>query len=505
MLSSEISELRKSGKIEEALVLANQYLEEPTDDLYLKRAVSWVFYELVKKAVLEHSYEDLEKYMGKVAQVNLPDEEHMVFDNCAFKLGSFLFKEDRNNENQHLDQLFELIRNFHFTKPSEAYSFLLKAFLHHKDGWHRTRLFLDWWNLDRLRPEDYLKEEYNGNRTISLAEKAYISYAKKLLDEHTQMQAAGIPMEDSFSQQIEVFLKRLDRLIDRYPEMEYPPFYKAKLLMSLGDTENVLSALLPFARKRQRDFWIWDLMAEALPEDRNTRIACYCKALSLPASQEFLVRVRLNLAKELIAASMYSEAKTEIQQYIATVTEQGWPVKSIVLDWQQQAWYGESEGSQDNRPLYNKLLHQAEELLFRDIPEEQIAVEFVNHQKKILNFIRDKSTYGFFKYSRFRIRPSVGMILNVRFETKAVGGLNKVFTVREAINADDMPSIKEVQDNISINANGGFGFVEDVYLPPKLIKEHGITDGQNIKVKAIQSYNKTKDKLGWKAIELLGH
>ena len=112
------------------------------------------------------------------------------------------------------------------SKPSEAYSFIYKAFHKGYQNWSNYLTFADWWNFDNLRSEDYLKEEFKDKKMMSIAEQAYIAYSKKLLEGEAL---------DPFGQQraidkekIQSFLPKLDALIDKHPNYQYPPYFKAK-------------------------------------------------------------------------------------------------------------------------------------------------------------------------------------------------------------------------------------------------------------------------------------
>jgi hypothetical protein len=46
----------------------------------------------------------------------------------------------------------------------------------------------------------------------------------------------------------------------------------------------------------------------------------------------------------------------------------------------------------------------------------------------------------------------------------------------------------------------GFGFVDDIFVPPSLISTKN--DGDEVTVIAIYAFNKAKEKYGWKAISI---
>jgi len=269
MSISEIKELRHSGKLEEALKMATEALEAEPENIWNKRGAAWVYYDFLKKSTQPELFDSFKENLNKIKDLRLPDNEKMVFDSCAWQIGKmiFAFQNKASVDYAKQNEILDIIQDYHFTKPSEAYSFIFKAFHKGYHNWSNYLSFADWWNLENLRPEDYLKEEYEGNKIMSIAEQAFIAYSKKLLE--------GEPL-DSFGHQrvldkekIEAFLPKLNALIEKHPEYQYPPYFKAKLLLALGNDENVLSAFLPFARQKRNDFWVWELIGEIFSDKKD--------------------------------------------------------------------------------------------------------------------------------------------------------------------------------------------------------------------------------------------
>ena len=367
-------------------------------------------------------------------------------------------------------------------------------------NWSGYLTFADWWNFENFRREDFLKEEVKGKMMMSISEQAYIAYSNKLLE--------GEPL-DHFGQQkvidkkkIQTFLPKLDSLIDKHPDYQYPPYFKAKLLLVLGSNENVLSAFFPFAKQKRNDFWVWELMAEIFSHDKDIQFACYCKALTLKTPEDFLVKLRQNLAEMLIEKRMYNEAKTEIQKVIATRKNHKWELPKQIVQWKEQEWYKFAKAKYDNQDLYSNYIKQAEEIMFQDIPEEIIVVEFVNENKSMLNFVKDKRKYGFFNYSGHLTKPQIGDLLMVRFNGEGKDGFYKILTAKKADANATSPAMKDFEGTIKVISQQNFGFIEDIFIEPKIVKESKLTDGQQVKGKAILSFNKKKNEWGWKAIEI---
>ncbi|NMB52483.1 MAG: hypothetical protein GX999_09165 [Bacteroidales bacterium] len=502
MSFKEIKELRQTGKLDEAFQMANQALEAEPDNIWNKRAAAWVYYDYLKKTAQPESFEEFKENLIRIKNLQLPENEKMIFDKCAWQIGSMVFGLQKIEYVDYgkINELFEIIRDFHFTKPSEAYSFIYKSFHKGYKNWSNYLTFADWWNFDNLRSEDYLKEEFKGKKIMSVAEQAYIAYSKKLLE--------GKPL-DTFGQQrvvdkekIQSFLPKLDSLIEKHPDYQYPPYFKAKLLLALGNDDNVLSAFLPFARQKRNDFWVWKLMAEIFSKDKDIQFACYCKALSLKTQEVFLVKLRESFAEMLIEKRMYDEAKTEIQNVIATREKHESKIPVQIVQWTEQKWYKSATSKKDNSELYSKHITQAEEILFQEIPEELIVVEFVNKNKNILNFVKDKKKFGFFNYSGNLTKPQIGDLLKVRFNGDGQDGFYKILTAKKADSNLTSDAIKDFEGTINIISPQNFGFIEDIFVDPKIIEKNKLTDGQTVTGRAILSFNKKKNELGWKAIEI---
>lgn len=214
MSFKEVNELRKSGKLEQALKMALldfellqkesvQELNPTSSDvdlmkiqgmtfqrfdnkfsaLWAKRALAWVYYEYLKINCKPEKYSSFKDYLNKIKELQLPQDEKMVFDSCVWQVGRIIYalQKQENIDFKKINEIFEIIKDFHFTKPSEGYSYLYKAFHTLNENWDKYLDFADWWDFENFRSEDYLNEEFNGRQIMSIVERAYIAYAKNLL------------------------------------------------------------------------------------------------------------------------------------------------------------------------------------------------------------------------------------------------------------------------------------------------------------------------------------
>ncbi len=176
-------------------------------------------------------------------------------------------------------------------------------------------------------------------------------------------------------------------------------------------------------------------------------------------------------------------------------------IPNEVLNWQSQEWYKNASVQRSNTDFYKSYIPEAESLLFYDTPEEMLIVEFVNSDKKILNFIASESKFGFLKYERFFRGIKIGDILKVRFQGGSNESMHQLYTAIK-INDESFKKqfLKEVEGLIRIPSGKPFGFMEDIFIHPSLVSKLNLTDGLSYKGNAIKTYNKEKKQWSWKLI-----
>jgi hypothetical protein len=519
MSFKEAKELRKSGKLTEALEMALQDLQNEPHNIWCKRSVAWVYYDYLKVNKEAENFDAFYGYLLKIKELELPEAELMLFDQCAWQVGLMIFnlcradeeisKNDNKNKftfyssSKELEKkvysLFEIIKNFQFTKPGDGYSFLFKAL---NKAFKDTDSYIevaDWWGFENFRKDDYLKEEVNGKFIMSIAEQAYIAYAKRLL--MGELPDGDFQQREVNRDKINDFLPKLGNVVIEHPKLLYPEYFKAKLLLALGD-EDVLEHFRPFAIRKRNDFWVWDLLSDIFPKDDTRKIACLCKALTCKTQDDFLVKIRQKLAALLIQGKQYVEAKTEIESILATRNSNNWPIRGELLQWQSQDWYKSTESRTDNKNFYQSQVSIAEEILLADKPERTVVVEFVNSHKKILNFVESKTSKGFFFYGDHLKEVSIGNVLKVRFKENPQGEHYKLLSAKLSEEEPDSDVVKDFSDNLKVIPYINIGFAGDVFIDSKTIEKKNLQPNQPINGKAIISYNKKKQEWGWKAIEV---
>ncbi len=497
MPAREIKELRQAGELDAAFSMAKAELEADPSNIWCKRNLSWVLY-----AQLDSLCKELNLFLTKITEVialELPTTEEMFYDNISIVIS----KAARNLSNgQTVDhggliELFDAIRDLPLKRRSKWFSLLFGAFQKGLKETNRFVDFADWWDFDNFIEEDYQNSILpDGQEVMSIAEQAYINYSKHLLPKQI------LPGQFEFDRsKVEEFLPRLNKLVEDYPLFQYPAYFQAKLLLAVGDKENVLASLLPFARKKRNDFWVWEILAEAYSSDSEIVFACFCRALCCKAPQEMLVSLRHKMARKLIERGFYNEARKEVDLLVQTRTAKGFKIPNEILEWVKSDWYNAAVTNASNIDFYKKYIGKADSLLWNDIPEQLVFVEFVNRDKRILNFLKNEIESGFFKYDRFIDMVNVGDVLAVRFQDGGNEGHFKILTANKVENPQFKNMFyREIAGKVKILENKSFGFLEDVYLHPAIVKKYGLIDGNEFTGVAIKAYNKEKKQWGWKLV-----
>lgn len=497
MPAKEIKELRQDGKIEEAYAMAKAELLNDPSNIWGKRNISWVLY-----AQLNENISNSELFLAKIQEVkdlDLPASEEMFFENLSIviaKAANYIFYEANADINRLLI-LFDSIKSLPLKRNSKWFSVLFNSM--HKGLKESDRYieFADWWDFNNFSPDDFQKVKIEGGKEVmSIAEQGFITYAKHLLPK----QSFG--SEKIFNRErAEAFLPVLSQLMEQHPHFQYPAFFYAKLLIALDNKGNLLESFLPFARKKCNQFWVWEMLAEVFSSEEDKFFACYCRALSCDNPAEMMISVRQKMAKILIDKKHYNEAKTEIELLVNSRNEKGYKIPQEVINWQNSDWYKTASKSKSNNNFYKTYLPLANALLYNDIPEVPIIVEFVNTDKKMLNFIASENKFGFFKYERLMSEVKVGETLMVRFQGGSNEGMHQVYTAIK-VNAEDLKKqfVREISGVVKIQEGKSFGFIDDVFIHPSLITKYQLKDGMQFTGTVIKSFHKEKKQWGWKFI-----
>ncbi|MBD5357746.1 MAG: hypothetical protein HDR88_12195 [Bacteroides sp.] len=498
----EISQLRRDGKIEEAFIQCKALEEQFPDDRFVRTTMAWC---VKSRCELAAKGKEVSKFiesfsilprlkLAEIGELSMPNrfawDIKTLFE--ALKYEPDLLVATAN-------EVLEIVKGLQFKTPDKYYTLLADTFLKVKGRqgvqWSAFVEFMDWFGFDNLMPEDFSRIPLNNGKSIpSVAERVHSAYYKGLM---AQIESSVIDAD-----RIEEFLGRLTRLSSSHPEYQYTLYHKSLLLLALGRKDEALESIRPFVKKKQNDFWVWDVLCDTT-DDNSVKLSCCCRALLCPTDPKFLGKVHIKAAKLMHESGYDTNARTELQIMKSVYQENGWRLPKEATELIAQSWFQGTQ-AEDNTLFYKEHLSASEEFLFFDTPETAILLTHYNHEKHICNFITEKRERGFFSTKGLKGKFRENDVFLVRLEEKIITGkLSKVLTWKKSSGIPNYFNVffKRIDGVLRIKQGNTFGFVGDIYVDRKLIRD-GMTDGMAVNGIGVLCYTQKKSQFSWKAMSL---
>lgn len=457
----------------------------------VQREIGWFVYYQIKDDSEAGNYHDLITHLDGLKQLDLLDvnNDHMIFDNVQLQVANFVKHHILLTDmgaHAKLSAFFLRLRDYKFN-PSVGHAFLLQTFIKF-ENWPEMADFFDWWNLDNLSAQDYTPFiNQKGQKMMTLAERAFISNAKALLKLNDRARIKG-------------FLPKLDKLINDHGEMMYPGYFYGKLLLALGSNlDEALKVIIPFARKKMTEFWVWQLLSDVFIDDEEKQLTCLLRAVHCRTQESFLGKVRVKLAACYIKRQQLNAARYHIDAVLRCYTSQGWRIPYAVEEWTHQPWFHASTPDGSDPVDYMSV---TDAILCEGAEECTAVVTYVNQTSHKVFLI-----YGYKKRmaQRLRLKVRVGMILKLLYVTEQDGNI-KVLSAAEAQLPDNLNYAQCVDGTIDKREDREFAFLKAgpirCFVAPDVVKKHNLRRGDSVKGLLAYDYDKKKDAWNWVCVTL---
>ena len=338
----DITTMCKAGQVAEAYEMAKADLVAVPTDVWAQRSVGWALYYMIKNDSEGGDYAKLLEHIDELKSLDMLtlNNDSMIFDNVQFQIANFIRNHIQLTDieaSSKLSTFFLKLKDYDF-KSSIGHSFLLQSIIKF-ENWPEIVDFFEWWNLDNLTQEDYTPYiNQRGQKMMTLAERAFIANSKALL----RLNDLG---------RIEEFLPKLDNLMNNHKEMMYPGYFYGKLLLALeSDSDEALKVIVPFARKKVTEFWVWQLLSDVFTNNEDKQLACLLRAVHCRTQETFLGKVHIKLASLYIKRGMLNSARYHIDAVTRCYASQGWRLPNEIDCWIHQPWLN-STTPDDKDPL----------------------------------------------------------------------------------------------------------------------------------------------------------
>lgn len=452
--------------------------------------MGWVYIEFIKTQC--QSLQRLNAYLSRIQVLKLESSEEIFWEQLRWQIAKILFGIDNSSSAEQWTISLNCMMSFP-CQVSNGFSTLLKAIIKHQIEIPNLATFYPLFKIQNFQSSDFQTTILeNGKAVPALVERVFIALSKSWIH-----QLQRFP-KDSFQDELQVFLSDLDKVSDNHPKMMYLIYYRAILRLKLELPEEARNFFIPFAQKKQTEFWVWDVLSQLYADDIDKQIACLSKALLCKASNDFLVKVRQKMAELLIAKQHWAAAKTEIEGIVATRSQHNWQIPSQVSDWQKLENIANANSYTSNKSIYQNYAVLAEQMLISNLVIHVGIIWKTNTDKGTAQFFVSESINGGFQYAKIKQDLKVGDVFK--------------FTLREVKSKEtnfwQVCSLEKTEEQISVNCQKGFsgylkrygntGFVEDVFIETQHLQNHsGIVKGC-----AIRAFDSKKRIWGWKALNI---
>ncbi|WP_172200661.1 DUF7017 domain-containing protein [Saccharibacillus qingshengii] len=523
-LLEEAKRLRKAGKLKEAYDLAFSLVESNPRDEETVIAFGWVMYDFMKL-----TEQDIEAYCTNLKIFT--DYAYIDFDSSNEAMtrlkNSFLWSIRRtvqmneSNANKVFEPLMSLCGDgeeiFEYRQPfgkkpeKDPARWFIEDLMAKLNDRNYLR-FISWIGFDWLDLFDHQVstfENVQGKQVekMSFAEKILNLHAKKMIELDTAVDKT----------EIDRYISVLEGTISNFPNYEWLPYRKIKLLLISGRKEEALNDLIEFAKKKSGEFWVWSLMSEMVP--REEEFGHLCKALLCKAKPEMLVKLQEKIIPYLLELNLYGNAKFELDAYIKIKEGKGRPAPSSLSSLRKQEWYERTQAVL-NRDGLKKYAEEAEAILYKNLPFKTVFVTRINGDKGFAEFIHfpnRRSTHTFsespassLKEGFFRmdsIKDAVEWKTDRTYKLKMSEDSKRPnrYYVHAAALGDEGSLADFIRDEsgyVEKEDRNPFAFANGVFISEALVERHRLDAGDEIEYSKKRRFNKKKNVWGWTVEEV---
>ncbi|TXR47499.1 DUF7017 domain-containing protein [Phyllobacterium endophyticum] len=159
--------------------------------------------------------------------------------------------------------------------------------------------------------------------------------------------------------------------------------------------------------------------------------------------------------------------------------------------------------SEPGRAIVHRIAFRDQGAAYDVFAEKVGVIDHINTEKSLLHFIIDKDIEGTCALSDFPELPEPGMVVTVQMAHyySRQGRRFRALSIRPSAQLPSPHICRRFHEVVTIPDRFGFT-ASDIFIPPHLVDENEIKDGDRIEGIAVLSYNKKRKEWGWKAVSV---
>lgn len=429
MRKNRAFDLRKEGKLDEALAVATEELEMYRN-LWNLRAYIWVLADLLKTEKVKNSPEEKQLYEKKMRDLGTSsfqdkDDRALLNTMCYLLLGEATAEKIKQASNLFFEKNFReaILLYEKLAKVDENIPFI--AYLYAKTIYHYTKDLLKAENYSHAKRilysyftsgiANYMKSEieepsrssfledmsaeaehhhwilvlaritkkspkcefdmgrfaklwdlkYLSHRDFTATQKGDIKYPS--LAASILKYASQDALKNYNKEIAEYLIPYIDKFIKKDPE-NYGALYKTRCYQALQKNDEAEQCIKEVIKNNPAD-WAWKFLGELyLEKDENVAFSCFCRSLQHTSKIKSVRTIKLALALLLIKRQDYSRAKTELEEMVKDSENRGYDLLKKVKELSQEDWYETTKALESNKSFYYANSGLAESIAYNDIP-----------------------------------------------------------------------------------------------------------------------------------------
>lgn len=459
----KITSLRKSGKLDEAWDYGCPAVQESPNDVYLKGAFFWVCYDYLKRV------------------------QGSIKDRSQEKNGNF---NPTLSELERINFLLDWVIWLNIPPGGFEYRSLLLLFQKNLECIPKLVLLLIRFRDNLFEDADKVPYESDKGESPSLMLKFSRKVAKAWMEHEDTREIINID-------QLVIMFDQVKNEGQDKQNLIWLDYDEAKCLIMSQRFEQARDCVISVLRKKQTESWAWGALAATYQkEEPNIAVMLFSKGLCHVHDEKFALPLLRGLAPLLVESGNEAQAAMCVSRAVKCYEDNGWKIKADLEKLTAQPWFEGDYKASDLSRFLESTAQGAMDLLHG--PSEQCVAIISNiHQSgKGFHAYRDRDRshsvrLGLYK-TKEQPRPGCYVRLTLSADTNEV-------IAAEPCAAAAMDDVGAEQGEIKVT-DKGFGFVNDIFVPPHLIIEG--SNGQQVSIVKLLDFDKSKNRPAWKAIAL---
>lgn len=460
-LHKQVTELRKAGDLQQAWDIACPAVQENPADQYLKGAFFWLCYAYLK-------------------EVQAGIKQRASLNNGNFR--------PSQQEQERITFFLNWVVWLNVPAGGFEYRSLLLTFQQNLECFPELIVLLSQQGVSLFQPED--AEPYVNDKGESPS--LMLKYARKC--------AKAWQEHDNLRQQLDInalitLLSSVRKRMKDNAHAIWLDYDQARCLIMAGRMAEARQFVIPVLRKKQTEPWAWGALAATYRSEPETAISLFAQGLLHVHDEKFAIKLWAGLAPLLAAAGNADEASMCLKLAMGVYQSQGWKLKPSLEQLSGAHWYKPDVQVELLTDFLQSTAQGAAQYLLADAKSVSGVVENIHQSGK-----------GFHVYLDRHVSLSVRLGL---FKPKTMPELGSFVALKVSEDGDvleaapgEWRALKDMNQHSGELrvAEGGFGFVDDTFVPPFLIKPE--MHGRAVNLTRVMAKNKKKGSFGWKAIQL---